>query len=138
MAPSVNPSTVWAQNWSFRQLTQKSMVVGSSSRRRAPAAPSVTIESARSPCRLEQGRRRPQQLDLAVLDLEEEHVGALDVAVVLEADRLGDALELRDALDVVEQLRPSGVPRLDPRDEDAGHVVAFRLVRAGVGSAVGL
>src|SRR2546422_5990443 len=109
MAPSVRPSTVWGQNWSLRQVKQCSMV-------------------ARL---LGQLRSLAQLGDLAALDLVDEHVARLHVAVRLELDGLRHAVEARETLDVAQKLPTGVVPGLDPADEDAGRVVALAGVRAG-------
>src|SRR3989442_7398161 len=128
MAPFVSPSTVCGQNWSPRQWKQAWM-----------AATEGAIDALRPSPRsrlplLQELLGRPQQGDLAALDLEDVDAGGLHVPVGLELDALRHAVvALRlVGVDVVEQLGPRRVSRLDAVDEDVGRVVALGGVRAGV------
>src|SRR5215210_2133433 len=70
--------------------------------------------------------------DLPALHLEDEEGLGLQVAVRLELDALRDAVDLADALDVLQQLGPVGVAGLDAGDEDLGRVVGLGGVQAGL------
>src|SRR3954468_10840706 len=75
---------------------------------------------------------RSDQGDLPALHLVDEDRAALDLAVGLELDRLGDALEA-GRLDPVVDAVSRGLARLDGLQEDLRGVVALGRVRARVG-----
>src|SRR3954466_13056387 len=68
--------------------------------------------------------------ELPALDLEDEELRRLDVAVRLELDRLRDAHVAAETVDEREHLGAVGVPRVDALQVDVRHVKGLGRVRA--------
>src|SRR5690349_19452594 len=111
MAPTVRPSTVFAQNvdvksWSIRFLNRRGR-----KRRDASAPRRIRPEPGSGLLRLHLGGVAEER-ELSGLDLEQEDLLGRDLAVRLELNGLGDALVV-DRLQVVVDVGRLGLARLD-------------------------